>query len=273
MDWLNGFDLEDAVMSSTTPEKTEGGITKVVLVGSKQNYLLSAIRERLDESFMEVELCLAHIDHLGRACQNAQILVVYGDPEMINNRPFMVYMKDLVVEHDLAVFVIGSREEMASVREALPEHMIQKEYERPIDVRVVSKDIVEYEKTSHTVAKKKILVVDDSSVMLHSLKGWLGGKYHITLADSGVSAIKCLSLNKPDLILLDYEMPVVNGKQVMEMIHSEPEFANIPIIFLTGTTDRDTVLSIMKLKPAGYLLKKTTPSEIMAALDEFFKNH
>ena len=47
-------------------------------------------------------------------------------------------------------------------------------------------------------------------------------------------AIKYLALNIPDLILLDYEMPIVDGRQFMQMIREDTEFQNIPIIFLTG---------------------------------------
>ena len=83
--------------------------------------------------------------------------------------------------------------------------------------------------------------------------------------------IKCISLNRPDLIILDYEMPICDGKQVLQMIRSEMEFADIPVIFLTGRGDRESVMEVMALKPAGYLLKSMRPIEIIQAINEFFE--
>ena len=83
-------------------------------------------------------------------------------------------------------------------------------------------------------------------------------------------AIKYLSTNRPDLVLLDYEMPIVDGKQVLGMIRSEMEFADIPVIFLTSKGDRESVLQVMSLKPEGYLLKTMPPADIINAVDEFF---
>lgn len=84
-------------------------------------------------------------------------------------------------------------------------------------------------------------------------------------------AIKYLALNRPDLWLLDYEMPVVDGRQVLEMIRTETEFTDIPVIFLTSKGDRESVMNVMSLKPEGYLLKTMEPAQIVKAVDEFFE--
>ena len=86
-----------------------------------------------------------------------------------------------------------------------------------------------------------------------------------------MSAIRGITLNRPDLILLDYEMPVCDGSQVMEMIRSEADFADIPIIFLTGRADKESVQKVLALKPAGYLIKTLQPAEIKKGIDTFFE--
>ena len=106
--------------------------------------------------------------------------------------------------------------------------------------------------------------------MLRSVKEWLGEKYQVALANSGAMAIKYLTLNRPDLVLLDYEMPVVDGKQVLEMMRTEAEFFTIPVIFLTGKSDKESVMKVMGFKPEGYLLKTMPPEEIVKNIDEFF---
>ncbi len=84
-------------------------------------------------------------------------------------------------------------------------------------------------------------------------------------------AIKYLAMNQPDLILLDYEMPVCDGKQTLEMIRSEMEFSNVPVIFLTSKSDKESVMDVMALKPEGYLLKTMEPAQIIQSIDDFFE--
>ena len=77
--------------------------------------------------------------------------------------------------------------------------------------------------------------------------------------------------NKPDLILLDYEMSVTSGPQVLEMIRSETKTDTIPVIFLTGKGDRESVLKVLALKPDGYLLKSMEKAALLKSLEEFFE--
>ena len=108
--------------------------------------------------------------------------------------------------------------------------------------------------------KPKILVVDDSITVRHGMKQLLDADYEVALAESGVAAIRTVTLNRPDLILLDYEMPICDGSQVLEMLRAEKEFADIPVIFLTGRRDRESMIKVMPLKPSGYLLKHSKPA-------------
>ena len=118
---------------------------------------------------------------------------------------------------------------------------------------------------------KKILIVDDSSTMRAAIKELLSDTYQMAEASSGLSAIRSIILNRPDLILLDYEMPVCDGHQVLEMIRSEQDMADIPVIFLTGKATKEILQKILVLKPAGYLLKTINPEEIKKYIGDFFK--
>ena len=118
--------------------------------------------------------------------------------------------------------------------------------------------------------RRKVLLVDDSATVRESLRALLEEDYQVVLAESGVAAIRTITLDPPDLVLLDYEMPVCNGKQTLEMLRSAQEFASIPVIFLTGRSDRETVRELLSLKPAGYLVKNLKPEEIKRKVDTFF---
>ena len=138
-------------------------------------------------------------------------------------------------------------------------------------MKEAAEEIHEYLEQDQSQLKKKILVVDDSGAMLRNVKEWLEDKYQVILANSGTTAIKYLAMKHPDLVLLDYEMPVCDGKQVLEMIRSDSEFSSVPVIFLTGKNDRETVMKVTALKPEGYLLKSQEPSQIVKTIDDFFE--
>lgn len=132
-------------------------------------------------------------------------------------------------------------------------------------------EIRKYLSKNRASVKKKILVVDDSNVMRHSIQELLSKKYEITMANSGLSAIRSMVLDRPDLVLLDYEMPVCDGRQVLEMIRSEEELADTPVIFLTSKVDKESVSKVIALKPAGYLSKSMKPEDIKENIDKFFQ--
>ena len=188
---------------------------------------------------------------------------------MIEQLKELLYLHDKAVEEDSPIFYIG--EDTPVMREVLPKHILQEVIERPIDVKASAKKIDEFIKEHGKHVKKKILVVDDSGIMLRNIKRWLEDKYQVILANSGAMAIKYLATNRPDLVLLDYEMPVIDGSQVLEMIRTETEFCDIPVIFLTGKNDKESIMRVLELKPEGYLLKSMEPQKIIQEIDNFFE--
>ena len=117
--------------------------------------------------------------------------------------------------------------------------------------------------------KKKILVVDDSGAMLRSIKGWLENKYQVILVNSGAMAMKYLATGRADLILLDYEMPDMNGYQVLEKIRSETRVVDVPVFFLTGKEDIEALMKDMEFKVQGYIAKTMKPEQIIEKVDDF----
>lgn len=117
---------------------------------------------------------------------------------------------------------------------------------------------------------KNILVVDDSDFMRARIVKLLSESYNVSEASSSIAAISSIAVNRPDLIVLDYEMPVCDGRQALEMIRSEKNTADIPVVFLTGKGDRESVQKVMALKPEGYLLKSMPDEEIRKYIDALF---
>jgi len=91
---------------------------------------------------------------------------------------------------------------------------------------------------------KKIMLVDDEKDLIYSIKRAFedtsGDEYNVILASSGEECFELLKNERPDLILLDIMMPKMNGWEVYDTIRENPDWINIPILFLTARTDRIT---------------------------------
>ncbi len=160
---------------------------------------------------------------------------------------------------------------------AAAKHSPKKGNAEPIQVNNAMSEIGKYlmERESslkkESRLKRKVLVVDDSATVRQGIRKLLTEDYDVALAQSGTAAIRCIILDKPDLVLLDYEMPVCDGRQVLEMIRSEDALSDTPVIFLTGRSDPETVKKLVALKPDGYLVKDLKPAQIKQKIDEYFR--
>jgi CheY-like chemotaxis protein len=115
--------------------------------------------------------------------------------------------------------------------------------------------------------RKQILVVDDDSEQLIHIKEELEEFYDVTPVKNAEAVFKYLSKKTPDLILLDYLMPEKDGPQVLREMREVEEYAKIPVIFLTGVTERNAILkTIAELRPQGYIVKPSKKSELVAKI-------
>ena len=85
-------------------------------------------------------------------------------------------------------------------------------------------------------------------------------------------ALAYIGRKRPDLILLDYEMPVCDGKMTLEMIRADKDLKDIPVIFLTAINDRANIEAVLKLKPAGYFLKPAAKDRLLAEIGRILNN-
>ena len=109
--------------------------------------------------------------------------------------------------------------------------------------------------------KKSILVVDDDGMNLSRTKIILGQYYDVLLANSGMEALTTLQNTEVDMVLLDIDMPVMNGIETFERMKG---FAGrIPVIFLTASGLEDDVVTAIKLGAVNYLKKPFKPQELL----------
>ncbi|MDE7479601.1 MAG: response regulator, partial [Lachnospiraceae bacterium] len=119
--------------------------------------------------------------------------------------------------------------------------------------------------------KQRILVIDDATIIHKTVKGYLDSKYEVATAISGKIALRFLKSKKVDLILLDYEMPEMNGPAVLAELRADPNLAGIPVVFLTGINDVEKIKSALALKPQGYLLKPVDKSALLEKIHELIE--
>ena len=93
----------------------------------------------------------------------------------------------------------------------------------------------------------------------------------VTCLRSGQELLDFVQDNNPDLILLDYEMPICSGPDLLELIRADSSNADIPVMFLTGKGDRESVNKVLSLHPQGYMLKTITRPDMLKTLAEFFE--
>ncbi len=141
--------------------------------------------------------------------------------------------------------------------------------DRPVDIKnLVNEMKVAMARPVVTGDKKRILIIDDDPSYASMVREWIKDTYKTDVVTSGMHAITFLLKNPVNLILLDYEMPVVDGPQVLQMLREEEATSNIPVIFLTGNGTKEAVTRVMELKPEGYVLKSTTRDELLNYLSK-----
>ena len=241
----------------------------ILIITEKNSLLVRSAMEHFKELEYNVVVEDLDVQKISKLKDSFEALILYMESDGYEKTQDIIYLRDKAVEEDIPIFYMG--DEAEELKKLIPEHVLQHIFQRPIDIKQAVQKIDEYVKKYGSHSKKKILVVDDSGAMLRNIKGWLEEKYQVILANSGAMAIKYLATNRPDLVLLDYEMPVVDGSQVLEMIRTETEFSDIPVIFLTSKNDKESILKVMALKPEGYLLKTMEPDKIVQEIDNFFE--
>lgn len=119
--------------------------------------------------------------------------------------------------------------------------------------------------------KMRILAIDDNTVNLATLEQELKDKYEVIPMISGRRAIKYLYCEKVDLILLDVQMPLMDGVETLREIRNLENGITVPVIFLTAMKDKDTVIEGSKLGIMDYITKPFDVEDLTNRIDRVFK--
>lgn len=244
---------------------------KFLIISTRDSFLIKGLSVKLEQSGFTTDFVSSADENADDKLEDAEYYIYYMDSDIKEATDFLVHLAEIVKKSGKMVILIGRKEERDFMIQYIPEEFVMSFYERPLDMDVFVRDIMmETSGDRNEGEKKVILVVDDDTEYRQLIRGWLKADYHVALANSGVQAITWLAKNACDLILLDYAMPVADGSKILQMLRSDDVTKDIPVIFLTGKNDKETVMQVIDLKPADYLLKTIGKKELLQKLDTFF---
>jgi DNA-binding response OmpR family regulator len=124
------------------------------------------------------------------------------------------------------------------------------------------------------VIKPKILLADDQTDLLLLIKEKIENSgFQVYIANDGDEAIKQVYENNPDIIILDYNMPMKNGLEVAQILKDNPLFAHIPIVILTSYSEKQAKLQGLSMGIDDYLIKPIDTDELIARIRMILKRN
>ncbi len=239
----------------------------IVIISSSEGVVLKGIERKLQSIGLETRFAGTDMDLIKGHLPNTDIYIIYLSSEIANNPRLLSEMDKLVRTEGREMVIIGEKTEQDDARKSCVGMHVSSWIDRPVDMdRFVDKVKDAISKSRANANKKHILVVDDDPTYSQMVQFWLKETYKVSVVSSGMDAIKFVTTQKVDLILLDYEMPVVSGPQTLEILRSEEATKSIPVVFLTGKGKKEDVQAVVDLKPDGYILKSTTKNDLLTYL-------
>ena len=245
---------------------------RVLLIGHGKSFMVNAIEKGLEKEGYGVLMTEPERENIEGKENRPNIYLLYMGDLAESDHELLEYLNDAIDSERFLLYIIGNKEELDLAIKYIAKEKVQEMYLRPLDVKLITENlnsVVEYSEIDDEL-KKKILIIDDDGTMLRMMRTWLSVKYHVYMASSGKIALSFLAKNPIDLVLLDYEMPGMDGATVLKEIRNTPAYKDIPVIFLTAKDDKESVMKVVGLKPEKYLLKSMPKEKLTNAIDEFF---
>ncbi|MBO6303454.1 MAG: response regulator [Selenomonadaceae bacterium] len=119
--------------------------------------------------------------------------------------------------------------------------------------------------------KSVVMVIDDDEINLLLAKTILEKKLRckVITAESGVKGIEMLRREDVNVLLLDIDMPLMDGFETLRRIREEASLKDLPVIMLTAAADKETVVKVAKQGIEGYIKKPFMPDELIARVQNF----
>ncbi len=258
-----------------------------VLISGKHKLIIDDIYNHLGSEHVLLTSSFRFVDLVNHVnVFRPDVFIICLNGETREELSVLVELKRLLTRDEVVVFVIGSYDENKFFEECVT-YMADETFERPITAEKLDENIQKYmderkkhheqdavireeaQKVKEEDRRKLILAIDDDPLMLKVVKEQLHEKYDVATAINSGVAYKFITSKKPDMILLDYEMPGEDGYTVLKKLRSVPVLATVPVVFLTGLKDKEKIRQILELKPQGYLMKPIDKDQLLGMVEKF----
>lgn len=139
-------------------------------------------------------------------------------------------------------------------------------------------EVTPYLETAHAMQSAadrilpRVLVVDDDAFQRKLAGQALGNTlYELVFADSGAAALGMLRKTQPDIILLDFELPDINGIEVTRRIRATPQMAGLPIVMLTGHRTREVVMGSVQAGANDFVIKPIKADDLRGKINRHLR--
>ncbi len=247
---------------------------KVAIVTAKDSFFVSGLQSKLLETGIEGVVVAPSIEAINNAINRNDPIIYYMGDELFkrNSEEFLEGLRSMCLDFRRMLLLIGDDAEYQQATATIPKSAIVEWFARPVDIEGLLDTLQKCYSGKVTVTgKKHILIVDDDTTFMRMMHEGLKDIYKINMLTSGKQAMLYLKDNRPDLILLDYEMPEDNGVDVYNMLKDNREYRDIPIIFLTGIQNKESVINAIDCNPEDYILKSVDRKQLIERLEDFFK--
>ncbi|MBE5878850.1 MAG: response regulator [Lachnospiraceae bacterium] len=202
-------------------------------------------------------------NYMGDLAEKGITFILIGDAEACEE---FMHIKGEIIK-----LVVMKPFTAVTVGEQLKYFLVQKEEEER-QLKEQQEALAEAKrKAQEASVVKHVLVIDDDPIMLRIIKERLKDEYNVATAVSGRIGLNFLSRKKTNLILLDYEMPDMDGAEVLEKIRERDDLKEVPVIFLTGINDTSKIQKVLAMKPQGYLLKPIDGDKLINTIRQTIK--
>ena len=242
---------------------------RVLFILEKSSMLANALIQELEKASFTVARTRASVAEISRLEDRPKIWALFLQGTDNPTTDLLSYIRSQVEENNVKLFAVAVSGDLDAILGDFPKNCLAGAFTRPFRMNDFVERCVAETTQAPILERKRVLVIDDDTVMLQSLKELLLPSYRVYTANSGMNAIQMLAHTKVDLILLDYEMPVIKGPQVFEMLQSDPGTKDIPVMFLTSKNDKESIMKVLSLGPVNYLLKSLPQSEILERIRTF----
>ena len=234
----------------------------VVIVMYQYSVIVKTIERKLQELRYEVEILAGEFDKIAEKAMAKPLFLVYLPKNFVSdirNISSLNLILDIISKKGAEMILLGEGSDYADVMMQVP---LANDYEwisRPLKMDEFTLSVMKHTRNK----SKRILIVDDDPVYAKMLRECLKDEYSTFILTDGSQVIKALRQTPVDLILLDYEMPVMDGPQVFQMLKGDEVLKNIPVVFLTGVSGKEQVARVVALKPRGYILKSNKKEKLL----------